>query len=325
MVGLGVSDRSSAAGPPLFVLTGFLGSGKTTLLSRWLTSPAGARTAVLINELGEVALDHLLVERIDQDVSLLPAGCVCCVVSGELDAAIERVLASEPVCIVLETTGIADPAPVLHALATSRCQDRFAFAGVITTLDASRGAEVIDGQPEGRLQLELADRVVLTKMDVASSESIEGLRAALAEQPELEVVERAEEAFAPLGRAATTLRARGRAEIEHDARTTVVELDAPIDAPIGAPVDAEALWRCLRMITMLDGPALLRIKGIVETSDGFVVLQSAQRALSPLRRLAQAPEGWRGSRLVVISRGLEARALGAVAACLRSAAAGRPF
>lgn len=111
--------------PRFFVLTGFLGSGKTTLLSRWLTSPAGANTAVLINELGEVALDHLLVERVDQDVSLLPAGCVCCVVSGELDGAIERVLSLTPARIVLETTGIADPAPVLHALATSQLADRF--------------------------------------------------------------------------------------------------------------------------------------------------------------------------------------------------------
>jgi G3E family GTPase len=311
-----VSHDSSAGRPRFFVLTGFLGSGKTTLLSRFLSSPAGAHTAVLINELGEVALDHLLVEKIDQDVSLLPAGCVCCVVSGELDAAIERVLSLGPARIVLETTGIADPAPVLHALATSRLSDRFDFGGVVTTLDASRGAEVIDGQPEGRLQLELADRVVLTKMDLASPESVEGLRASLASYPGLEVREDGERAFEMTASARITAHPHAHAA-PHDALTSVIELDSP--------VDPEALWRCLRMVTMLDGPSLLRIKGIVETRDGHVVLQSAQRALSPLRMLDRAPENWRGSRLVVISRGLSARELEAIATSVRSAAAAKPF
>ncbi len=303
-----------ATRPRLVVLTGFLGSGKTTLLSRFLMSPAGARTAVIINEVGDVALDHLLVERIDQDVSLLPAGCVCCVVGGELEAAIERALEAKPSRIVLETTGIADPAPVLHALATSRWRERIAFGGVVTVLDASRGREVIEAQPEGRLQLEMADRVVLTKTDVASVESIEGLRALLEEQhPGLEVAE----ASAAFDGVSAVRGIAVHAREGHDARTSAVELPSP--------VDADALWQCLRMVTMLDGPALLRIKGIVETERGWVVLQSAQRALSPVRVLERAPVGWIGSRLVVISRGLGDRELGAIAGSLRAAAAAAAF
>lgn len=304
------------------MLTGFLGSGKTTLLSRFLASPGGARTAVLVNELGEVALDHLLLERIDQDVSLLPAGCVCCAIGGELERAFERVLAHAPERIVLETTGLADPAPVLHALAASRAlAGRIAFGGVVTTLDAARGLEVLDAQPEARFQLELADRVVLTKLDIGDEEPASGLRERLAlDHPSLEVLEArdVESAFSPAGaadtqRAKAWMDARGATD-PHDAVTQVVELPSPADA------DALLLW--LRVVTMFDGPKLLRVKGIVQTAEGYVVLQSAQRVVSPPRHLACAPEGWSGSRLVLISRGLPARALAAITEAAIAAATG---
>ena len=317
-----------AGGPaPLLVLTGFLGSGKTTVLSRLLQSPTGARTAVLINEVGQVALDHLLVARLDQDVSLLPAGCVCCAVGGELEAAMEAVLAHDPARIVLETTGLADPAPVLHGLgeALARSEDlrrRVAFGGVVVTVDASRGTEVLDAEPEGALQLDLADRVLLTKLDIAAPEPVQGLRDRLAtDHPSVPLLPSTDpRALEPVrdlrANWATRWRLPQAAADGHGIDSRVIELPSPVD------LDALSLW--LRMVAMIDGPRLLRVKGIVQTREGWAVVQSAQRAVSPLRPLDGAPPGWSGSRLVVLSRGMPAAALEALVTSAIDAATAAP-
>ena len=162
---------------PVTVLTGFLGSGKTTLLARLLRSPQFARTAVIINEFGEIGLDHDLVAASDEQFVTLRTGCLCCTIRGDLVATLEDLLArraSGAVMpferIVIETSGLADPAPILQALMTEAAlAERLTLAGVITTVDAVTGLATLDRQPESLKQAAVADRLVLTKTDMASA------------------------------------------------------------------------------------------------------------------------------------------------------------
>lgn len=168
---------------PITVLTGFLGAGKTTLLNRLLRHTELADTAVLINEFGEVGLDHLLVEALSDDVVLLNAGCLCCTVRGDLvkalhDLFLRRVRGEVPLFarVVIETTGLADPAPILQTVMTDPLvAARYRLDGVVTLVDAANGQATLDAQPEAVKQAAVADRIVLTKSDLASSERIEAL------------------------------------------------------------------------------------------------------------------------------------------------------
>ena len=160
---------------PFSVITGFLGSGKTTLLAHLLRDPALARTAVIVNEFGAVGLDHLLVEASQEQVVSLDSGCICCTVRGDLvrtacDLLARRaagtVVAFER--IVIETTGLADPAPILQALMTDpSLADALCLESVITTVDAAAGAATLDAHPESVKQAAIADRIVVTKTDLA--------------------------------------------------------------------------------------------------------------------------------------------------------------
>jgi G3E family GTPase len=187
---------------PLSVLTGFLGAGKTTLLNRLLKAAppvqggeAGAlydlsETAVIINEFGEVGLDHLLVERVDDGIVLLSTGCLCCTLRGDLIEALERLLRSLDngravfSRVIIETTGLADPAPVLHVLMTHPyLVMRYRLDGIVTVVDAVNGAATLDAHAEAVKQVAMADRLVLTKADLLTSQagrtSLDALRARL--------------------------------------------------------------------------------------------------------------------------------------------------
>ena len=160
---------------PVSVLTGFLGSGKTTLLRQILREPDFADTAVMINEFGEVGLDHLLVESANEDMALLASGCLCCTIRGDLVAtlavSISAAAAGEIPAfrrVVIETTGLADPAPILHTLMQDPLLgDFYRLDGVIATVDAVNGMAQLDSQGESVKQVAVADRIVLTKSDLA--------------------------------------------------------------------------------------------------------------------------------------------------------------
>ena len=161
---------------PVSVLTGFLGSGKTTLLQRLLHHPGMARTAVVINEFGEVGLDHLLVAKASENMVLMDSGCLCCTIRGDLvdtlrDLFLKRLRGDIPEFdrVVVETTGLADPAPIIHTLMSDPLlAARFRLDGVISTVDAVHGASQLDRQPESVKQAAVADRIVLTKTDLAT-------------------------------------------------------------------------------------------------------------------------------------------------------------
>lgn len=168
---------------PISVLTGFLGSGKTTLLSRLLAHPDMARTAVIINEFGEVGLDNLLVEHAEEDTVLLSSGCVCCTVRGDLIETLKRLRQKVDTGeiprferVVLETTGLADPAPILHTLMTDETVVRmYRLDSVIATVDAQHGLRQLDENYEPAKQAAVADRIVLTKTDLVTAADVEFL------------------------------------------------------------------------------------------------------------------------------------------------------
>ena len=168
---------------PVNVLTGFLGSGKTTLLQRLLRSPRLRDTAVLINEFGEVGLDHHLLEPIDETTVLLQSGCLCCTIRGDLSKTLRELHAKRddgrvPAYrrVVIETTGLADPLPVLTTVtADPVLRHHYRLGNVITTIDAVNGRDQLDRQHESVKQAAVADRLVVTKADLADSADVRSL------------------------------------------------------------------------------------------------------------------------------------------------------
>lgn len=182
-----MSDRPAGPLPPLplTILTGFLGAGKTTLLNRMVQDPALRDTVVIINEFGEIGLDHLLVETVDDDMILLAAGCLCCTVRGDLIATLEDLLRKRDNGriapfrrVIIETTGLADPAPILHAvLYHPYLSMRYALEGVVTVIDAVNGSATLDRHREALKQAAIAERIVLAKTDlVEDTPALDDLR-----------------------------------------------------------------------------------------------------------------------------------------------------
>ena len=172
---------------PVSVITGFLGSGKTTLLNKLLKHPGMDRTAVVVNEFGEIGIDHALVESADDDVVLMSSGCLCCTIRGDLvntlrDLYVRRAKNEVPEFdrLLIETTGLADPAPILHTLMSDpMLMSRYRLDGVIATVDAVNGDGTLDRQFESVKQAAVADRIVVTKTDAATPAAIDGLEARL--------------------------------------------------------------------------------------------------------------------------------------------------
>lgn len=326
---------------PVTVLTGFLGAGKTTLLNRLLRRPELAHTAVLINEFGEIGLDHLLVERVEGDVVLLSSGCLCCTVRGELVESLNRlaVQRTEGVLafdrVVIETTGLADPAPILHTLMGDPGVLRhYRLDGIVTVVDAVNGSATLDAQPESVKQVAVADRLVLSKSDLAAPEVVEALRARLArlnpaaplivaEQGEVDP-ERLFHAglFDPSRKipdVAAWLNAEAYEHHHHDHHDhahgqdphDVNRHDARIRAfclTFDAPLHWQAVATWLEMLIVTRGQSLLRVKGVLDVvgQDRPIAIHGVQHLFHPPAPLPAWPEGApRRSRLVFIVRDLD--------------------
>lgn len=307
---------------PVTVLTGFLGSGKTTLLNRQLRRAELSDAAVFVNELGEIPLDHILVREEREDVLVLASGCVCCAVRGDLVRALGGLYADAargaipPFSRVLvETTGLADPAPVIAALTRDPLVARaYHLASVVTTFDAALGPSTLRRHPESVQQLAAADRVVLTKVDAVSAAVATAAESVARSVNPVAAVARAARGDAPadvlLGPAAEV---RAPALPPDGARPThahvhdVATFSASVEQPIS--FSSFALW--LSVVTQLHGEHLLRVKAIlcVDDHDAPVVVHAVQHVVSPAYTLPAWPDGDRRSHVVVITRGLELDAL----------------
>ncbi|MGL5737021.1 MAG: CobW family GTP-binding protein, partial [Beijerinckiaceae bacterium] len=287
---------------PFVILTGFLGAGKTTLLNRWLRDPALGDTLVLINEFGDVALDHLLVEAAADGMVLLPSGCVCCAVRGDLVTALEGILRRidngrmpSVARVVLETTGLADPVPVLATvLEHPYLKLRFAPVGVITVIDAVNGAATLRDHPVAVKQAALADMLLISKADLA----IDGMPALTADlhgiNPLAPVMDAADFALtdwqaAPGHRAVRP--SEGRAS--PDAAPSVHEGIVSFTLVGDRPVHAASFDLFLDLLRAQKGPDLLRVKGLLALDDDParpVVIHAAQHVLHPVTRLGRWPD-----------------------------------
>src|SRR4051812_17567250 len=302
------------------LITGCLGSGKTTLLQRLLRDPALSDTAVLINEFGEIGLDHHLLERLDETMVMLQSGCVCCTIRGELSTAIrdlhsrrERGLLPPFRRLVIESTGLADPFPILSTVQSDPVlRHHFRLGAVITTVDAVNGARTLDAQPESVNQVAAADRLVLTKTDLMTAEAADRLIGQLRRiNPDAPLWRSAEddldaEALLSGGGVARwdPVDCHGDTPDPHhrhadDIATLALSLDEPVDWT------RFGIW--LTMLLHRHGNELLRVKGILNVADAAtpVAVHAVQHLVHPPHHLDAWPDRDRRSRLVFIARGLD--------------------
>ena len=295
---------------PISVITGFLGSGKTTLLSRLLRDPALARTAVIVNEFGEVGLDHLLMEASDEEIVLLEGGCLCCKVRGDLVRTAGDLLARRARGaaafdrIVIETTGLADPAPILQALMTDReIADALRLESVIATVDCAAGDATLDAHPESVKQAALADRIVLTKTDLADSSALaERLRRINPSAPQL---------VAHHG-AVDPRRLFDGSPYDRTVFNDETHADSGVTSFCvrrSAPLHAVTLSLFLQVLAEHCGAKLLRLKGLVDVAESPgrpAVIHGVQHVFHPPAFLDAWPDDDRSTRIVVIAQGLDA-------------------
>ncbi|MDB5571020.1 MAG: GTP-binding protein [Hyphomicrobiales bacterium] len=334
---------------PFTVLTGFLGAGKTTLLNRLLRDPALSDALVVINEFGDVGLDHLFVEKVEGDMLTMSSGCLCCTIRGDLIDTLEDALRKRdngriaPFSRVLvETTGLADPAPVLHTIMHHPyLMLRFRLQGVVTLVDAINGEGTLDAHEEAVKQAAVADRIVLSKTDLADTPeraaALVRLRARIAAlAPGAKVLEAPDATAANLldaglfgfdGKLPDVARwlnaeamahgghgdhdhahgnSHGHAHAHdrnrHDARIRAFCLVSD------APLPASSFDVFIEMLRSIHGPSMLRVKGIVALSDDParpVVIHGVQHVFHPPARLERWPDDDHRTRIVFILRDLD--------------------
>jgi G3E family GTPase len=310
---------------PVAVLTGFLGSGKTTLLSRLLKSPQFSRTAVIINEFGEVGLDHELVETSEESIVELQTGCLCCTVRGDLVRTLDDLLRRRDAGVVspfervvIETSGLADPAPILHAvMGDTALAQRLSLSGVITTVDAINGLDTLAHQPESLKQVAVADRLVLTKTDLLEADSHSLVERLATLNPTAPVVTAsigevdAEQLFDTRLGTSADLSYRvdpggpasdGSTHHEHASHDAEISCFAILRQ---APIRAVTLTLLLEVLAAHCGADLLRLKGLVnvlESPGRPAVIHGVQHVFHPPAWLERWPSADRRTRLVFIVR-----------------------
>jgi G3E family GTPase len=298
---------------PVAIVTGFLGSGKTTLISRILRDPAFTRTAVIVNEFGEIGLDHELIAASDETLLALTTGCLCCAIRSDLVATLldlQRRRETGEVAydrVLIETSGLADPAPILQALMTdSDIAQHHAIDGIVTVVDALHGEAALDRHVEGRRQAAVADTLLLSKTDIAGpATSLRQRLAALNPGATQHIARDVAPGNLFTGTRLATLPggpARNpfiRAQHTGGIGTFVLQRDHP--------VPALALTLLLEALAEHCGARLLRVKGIVDIEEmpgRPGVIHGVQHVFSPPEFLDRWPSADRSTRLVFITQGV---------------------
>ena len=341
---------------PVSVLTGFLGSGKTTVLNRLLRDPAMARAMVIINEFGEIGIDHELVESATDDMILLQSGCLCCTVRSDLIETIQGLLEKRERSeipefdrVVIETTGLADPAPILQAVMTDPLvTNSLSLDGVIATVDAVVGVATLDRHLEAVKQVAVSDRLLLTKTDLADENQCLAIERRLRTlNPAAPIIHSLDGEIQPdwlfdvglynpaakgidvqnwLDDEKYTLASRqeldghdssvsdhhGPAHRHHGA--DVNRHDSHINAVcmvVDEPIPGEALDRWLGSLFLLNGPDLLRFKAIINVAElpGPMILHGVQHVIHPPKMLKRWPSDDRRTRMVFITHDIDEHVL----------------
>ena len=300
---------------PITILTGFLGSGKTTLLNHALRGPMLSRALVVVNELGAVPLDHLLVKEVREDVLLLDSGCVCCSIRGDLvDALLAEAEAhAQPRFdrVFVETTGLADPTPIVATLVRhAELSRHYHLDAVVAAVDGEHAPRTLKRHDEAEKQVLLADDLIMTKVDVASASALRASRSAAQElnpRARLFLAERGLLDWRPI--------------LEWDPSTVSSRLDVTTSAPphhgsevrsfsvrADRAVDLRSFALWLSMVSQFHGESLLRVKGLlrIEGEAGPAVVQSVQHVVYPTSSMSRWPSDDQSSGLMVITRGMPA-------------------
>ncbi|MHB8687300.1 MAG: CobW family GTP-binding protein [Candidatus Dormibacteria bacterium] len=296
---------------PVTILTGFLGAGKTTLLRSALRDSSASGVAVIINEFGSVSLDHEFVIEASQKSVVVSGGCACCSRREELAKAMRRLLEEHDTGqrrldrVVIETSGLADPAPIAFTIASDPVlQHHFRVSAIVTVVDARAGAAHLDAYPEAQKQVELADHIIVTKLEVSESGATDELRARIRLlNPEVE----AEPAGDPGWLSATGVAQRSKGSAGQE--TAHTEGIQSLSLELDRPVDWVAFGVWLTMLLHRHGERVLRVKGIVDAEDfGPVFINSVQHVISPPEHTRSVHDG-DPPRLVFILRDLSPEAV----------------
>lgn len=330
-------SRDALAGKiPVTLVTGFLGSGKTTLISKLLLHPDMRRVAVVINEIGEIGIDHDLVTLSSENIALLANGCICCSVRTDLQETLRDLFAQRRVGevfdfdrVIVETTGLADPAPVVQTLASDTLlAAHYRLDGLITLVDGLHGVGQIDQQTEAVKQIAIADKILVTKTDLVTSDHLETLCGRIRQlnsQSPIEFIRQGEvdpKSLIDLGLSSSraslkTLQFLGEA-LTNDAASADVAgrylgqrsalhntAVKTLSLRFTEPFEWLSFSSALELLTTLRGPDLLRMKGIVNVAGEPVVIQGVQHIIETPVKMDRWPSDDKDSRLVFIVRNME--------------------
>jgi len=331
-------SRDALAGKiPVTLVTGFLGSGKTTLISKLLLHPDMRRVAVVINEMGEIGIDHDLVTVSSENITLLANGCICCSVRTDLQETLRDLFAQRRVGevfdfdrVIVETTGLADPAPVVQTLASDTLlAAHYRLDGLITLVDGLHGVGQIDQQTEAVKQIAIADKILVTKTDLTSADHLETLCGRIRQlnsQSPIEFIRQGEvdpKSLIDLGLSSSraslktlqflgealndvaaadvngTGRYLGQRSATHNSAVKTLSLR------FTEPFEWLAFSSALELLTTLRGPDLLRLKGIINVDGDPVVIQGVQHIIDAPVKMDRWPSDDKDSRLVFIVRNME--------------------
>lgn len=332
-------SRDALAGKiPVTLVTGFLGSGKTTLISKLLLHPDMRRVAVVINEMGEIGIDHDLVTLSSENITLLANGCICCSVRTDLQETLRDLFAQRRVGevfdfdrVIVETTGLADPAPVVQTLASDTLlAAHYRLDGLITLVDGLHGVGQIDQQTEAVKQIAIADKILVTKTDLTSADHLETLCGRIRQlnsQSPIEFIRQGEvdpKSLIDLGLSSSraslkTLQFLGEALTDDAVSADVTgkgrylgQRSATHNSAVKTlslrftePFEWLSFSSALELLTTLRGPDLLRLKGIVNVAGEPVVIQGVQHIIDTPVKMDRWPSEDKDSRLVFIVRNME--------------------